>query len=151
AIIAPAWASTCRTTRSSRRCSARRSNLPTTWPAGRRQTIGPATAGPRRLRATPGRLPPGIAEDQQSASVDADASPRRASRGGPRRSFRDDPVGRGSDVGTRPRIRHPLQPLVRQQFLDAGIERRDLGAQVLAFLLLDIELDLVGRLLQGEL
>ncbi|CDX22189.1 hypothetical protein MPLB_230015 [Mesorhizobium sp. ORS 3324] len=44
-----------------------------------------------------------------------------------------------------------MQPLIRQQLLDAGIERHDLGAQVLAFLLLDIELDLLGCLLQRKL
>ncbi|WP_281059750.1 hypothetical protein [Mesorhizobium sp. M2A.F.Ca.ET.017.03.2.1] len=44
-----------------------------------------------------------------------------------------------------------MQPLVRQQFPDARIERFDLGVQILAFLLLDIELDLLGRLLQRKL
>ncbi len=46
---------------------------------------------------------------------------------------------------------HPIEPFIGQQFLDLPVERIHLGAQVLTFLLVEIELHLLGRLLQGEL
>src|SRR5205823_14685709 len=135
ATIAPAWASACREIRPSRRCLPRHSNSPTTWSASRLSQMQQ-----RRQADTASGL----------ACVGAHVASAVAPRGRARR-FRYDAVGYRHDVLARPGIRHPVQPLIRQQILDARIERHDLGAQILAFLLLDIELDLLGRLLQRKL